>query len=211
MSVAYQVIMDFEAVVAAYTYAPYAVAVDSCSNAMMLALEYHKGTVPEVTIPAVTYPSAANAVVHAGYRISFSHERWQDQGGWYQFSPLPIVDAAKRLTRGMYSDATAEFGEGVMVCLSFHDKKVLPIGRGGMILCADARERDWLKCARFDGRHETTLNTDKLAFPGWNCYMTPEQAARGMVLMQRIGGGGICPADPYQDLSKYEFYTKANR
>jgi hypothetical protein len=93
-----------------------------------------------------------------------------------------------------------------LICLSFHAKKTLPIGRGGAILTDSKKAYEWFKCARFDGRHEVALDNDTLAFPGWNMYMTPEQAARGLELMQWIKDENIGSVDPYQDLSKYEFY-----
>jgi len=42
-------------------------------------------------------------------------------------------------------------------------------------------------------------------------YMTPEQAARGLELLQWLSDRNIDTPDPYQDLSKYKFYTEANR
>ena len=96
-------------------------------------------------------------------------------------------------------------------CLSFHGKKVLPIGRGGMILTDSKEARDWFKLARFDGRHEQSLSGDTLAMAGWNMFMTPEQAARGLELLQWLPDVNIDKRDQYQDLSRYKFYTEANR
>jgi dTDP-4-amino-4,6-dideoxygalactose transaminase len=51
----YKITDDFEAALAKYTGAPYAVALDSGSNALFLALTYDDVTVKEITIPARTY------------------------------------------------------------------------------------------------------------------------------------------------------------
>ena len=201
---AYQVVRNFEAAMADFTGAPYAVAVDSCSAALFLCCLFEKvKDKSEVVLPKFTYPSAANSVVNAGGRVRFEDIKWQGMG-WYLFRNTRIVDCAKRLKRGGYFENT-------LMCHSFHAKKTIPIGRGGMIVTDDADANDWLRTARFDGRHETPLQLDSLAGPGWNMYMTPAQAARGLELMQWIADDTLLPPDPYLDLSVYEFYTKANR
>ena len=77
-------------------------------------------------------------------------------------------------------------------------------------MCRDKKEYEWFKCARFDGRHEKPLLKDTIRMAGWNCYMTPEQAARGLELLQWLGDGCIAKPETYPDLSKYVFYTEAN-
>jgi hypothetical protein len=98
--------------------------------------------------------------------------------GEYQLGDLNIWDAALRFKREMY--------HGRLQCLSFHIKKNLPIGRGGMILTNDFEAVKWLRKARFDGRNPVPLQEDHFDMIGWNCYMTPEQATRGLQLMQSI-------------------------
>jgi dTDP-4-amino-4,6-dideoxygalactose transaminase len=76
-----------------------------------------------------------------------------------------------------------------MHCLSFQIKKVLPIGRGGAILTSHRYTRDWLKKARHDGRSlDVPYDKDQLMFMGWNMYMTPEDAARGILLFDNYIG-----------------------
>ena len=70
------------------------------------------------------------------------------------------------------------------MCLSFHIKKLLDIGKGGMILTDDKTAVEWFKQARYEGRHEVPYKEDDITMLGWNMYMTPEQAARGLALMQ---------------------------
>jgi dTDP-4-amino-4,6-dideoxygalactose transaminase len=102
--------------------------------------------------------------------------------------------------------------DGSFCCLSFHSKKQLPIGRGGMILTDNLEAVEWFKMARFDGRHECALKDDTYGMIGWNCYMTPEQAARGLTLLNLIPKNNPdMPYEDYPDLSLYEMYTKANR
>jgi dTDP-4-amino-4,6-dideoxygalactose transaminase len=60
----------------------------------------------------------------------------------YQLKPCPIYDAAKRFTGGMYV-------RGTFTCLSFHIKKHLKLGKGGMILTDDQKSVEWFKKARY--------------------------------------------------------------
>ena len=75
--------------------------------------------VKEVTIPARTYLSVPQSIIHAGGRVKFKDYRWK---GIYQLEPYPIWDAAKRFTSNMYIPDT-------YMCLSFHIKKHLKIGK----------------------------------------------------------------------------------
>jgi len=164
----FKVVREFEEAVAEYTGAPYAVAVDSCTNALFLACKYLK--VEEVTIPAKTYISVPNSIVHAGGKVNFRDYKW---AGSYQLEPYPIWDCAKRFTSGMYRP-------GAIQCVSFQTRKILSIGKGGMLLTDSLDAVKWLKSARFNGRSEVPLEEDTYDSFGWNMYMTPEQAARGL-------------------------------
>ena len=204
MNDAYQIVRDFEQAMSEFTSAPYAVTVESCSAAIFLCCKYlySQGSLNEVEVPKYTYPSVPSSIINAGVKVRFIDLSWQSQG-YYVLKPTPVIDSAKRLERGMYQDF-----HGMLVCLSFHGKKHLRIGRGGMVLTDQKCIESWLKCARFDGRHEKPLHQDTLTMAGWNMYMTPEQAARGLEQLQWIGDGGILTPDPYQDLSKYKFFTE---
>ena len=198
MSDAYRVVKDFEKALCDYTGAPYCVTVNSCTMALFLCCKLLK--VKKTILPKFTYPSVAAAVVNAGGWCEFIDNDWQKQG-WYPLEPYPVIDSAKYLARGMYE-------EGMYICLSFHGQKSLKIGRGGAILLDNERDREWLRCMRFDGRHEKPLHEDAIECVGWNCYLSPEQAARGLEQMQWLSDKNLCGRDPYTDLSKYEFYRK---
>jgi len=168
----YNIVKMFEEEVAQYTGAPFAVAVDSCTNALFLYCKYYM--VNEVTIPKRTYLSVPMSIIHSGGEVVFEDKEWS---GAYQLKPYPIYDAAKRLTSGMYIPETS-------MCLSFHIKKTLSIGKGGMILTDDYKMVEWLKKARYEGRSEVNYTEDNIDMLGWNMYMTPQQAAHGLALMQ---------------------------
>lgn len=167
----FKIVEMFEEEVAEYTGAPLAVAVDSCTNALFLACKYMH--VQDVHIPRCTYLSVPQSIMHAGGTPIFEDLKWE---GVYQLKPYPIYDAAKHLTSNMYIP-------GTLMCLSFHIKKQLPIGKGGMVLTDDHETVEWLRQARYEGRHAVNYKNDNIILNGWNMYMTPEEAARGLSLM----------------------------
>ena len=116
---------------------------------------------------------------HAGCQVKFSDQEWS---GIYQLAPYPIYDGAVRWRKNMFQ------GEGLQT-VSFQIKKRIPIGRGGMILTNDAEAAAWLKKARHDGRDMMVpYIDDDFAMYGYHYYMTPEDAARGILLMDAIPG-----------------------
>jgi len=170
----YQIVRMFEEEVAEYTGAPYAVAVDSCTNAIFLCLKWFNVSDLAVRIPRKTYLSVPMSIIHAGGIPIFENREWS---GIYKLEPFPVYDAAKRFTSDMYVF-------GAYMCLSFHIKKLISIGKGGMILCDDANAYRWFKKARYEGRSEVGYDRDNIEMLGWNMYMTPQQAAHGLSLMQ---------------------------
>jgi dTDP-4-amino-4,6-dideoxygalactose transaminase len=100
---------------------------------------------------------------------------------------------------------------GSYMCLSFHHKKHLKIGKGGMILTDDIKAVDKIKKLRYEGRSiGIPYHTDQIENFGYNMYMTPEQAARGLTLL--IDHPKNCPDlienPPYRDLTTFEFIKK---
>lgn len=195
----YKIVDDFEKTIAEYCGSKYAVAVESCTAAIFLSLKY-LNPLGEITIPKHTYPSVPTSIIHAGAKVAWSDEPWE---GEYQLKPWSIWDAALRFKRGMY--------HGGFQCLSFHIKKHIPIGRGGMILTDDKEAYEWFKLARFDGREEgKSLGETKLDVLGWNMYLTPEQAARGLMLFQMIKDKELpdlkVEEQNYPDLSTFPIY-----
>jgi dTDP-4-amino-4,6-dideoxygalactose transaminase len=193
----YKVVAEFEKMIADYCGSGYAVAVESCSAALFLCCEMMG--VDTVWIPKHTYPSVPNAIIHAGGEVKFHNRKWE---GEYELEPYGIYDSALMFKKGMY--------HGGLQCLSFHTKKHLPIGRGGMILMDNPLSAKWLKRARFDGRDEIPLSEDKLTQLGWNMYMQPEQAVRGIEIFNVIKDRRLpelkVEDQGYPDLSKFPIY-----
>ena len=207
----YKITEEFEKSLCDYTGAPYAVAVDNMSNALFLALMYEGVKGMEITIPSRTYPSVPCEIIHAGAKVNFRQVNGKTLKGAYRLFPTIVIDSALRFTADMYEPETH-------VCVSFTGPyKHLKLSKGGAILTDDLEAYHWFKRARFSGRRECSYHDDYFDMLGWNFYMMPEIAARGLLLMQQfynMDGSKKHNDDlelPYPDLSKFEIYTKANR
>lgn len=164
------VIRQFERTIAKHCGAAYGVAVESCTAALFLCCKYLE--VGKVQIPKKTYYSVPMVIHHSGGKIVFDDREWS---GEYQLYPYPIIDSAMRFKKNMYK-------KGEYRCISFHYAKHIPIGRGGMILTDNKDAAEWFSLMRNDGRQEIPKEEDRVTLWGWNFYMTPEQAARGLSL-----------------------------
>lgn len=202
----YLFVKRFEEAIASYTGSKYAVSVDSCTNALFLCLMYkkHLGNNEKVIIPSKTYLSVPQAVIHSGHEIifdtRFEANNWR---GIYKLEPYNIYDAAKRLTSNMYIPNS-------FMCLSFHIKKHLKIGKGGMILTDDEKAVEWFKKARYEGRSEKLYHEDDIDMLGWNMYMTPQQASQGLALMQNYPDHmpDVGEDNGYRDLTEFSVFKK---
>jgi dTDP-4-amino-4,6-dideoxygalactose transaminase len=188
-------VTEFENRLAEYAGSKYAVCVDSCSNAMFLCMKYLGITGQTIKLPKHTYASTPMQCIHAGNKIQFEDIEWT---GEYYLGNTPIVDAATRFCRGMYIPDT-------YYCVSFHHRKTLKIGRGGVILTDDRLFNEWCRPMIYDGRHKYIMHDeDDYECIGYHMYMTPEDAAIGLTKFKDIGdvnpdtGSNLT----YKDLSK---------
>ncbi len=201
---AFKIVEEFEKVLCDYTGAPYAVAVDNCSNALFLALKYYRVEGMEVFIPSHTYPSVPCEIIHAGGKVVFD-ESDEYRKGAYCLNPTTVIDSALHLTADMYVPDS-------FMCLSFTGPyKHLKLGKGGAILTDSKEAYEWFKRARFSGRRECSYLEDDFDMLGWNFYMMPEIAARGLQLMNQFYDGKVKKHNEpithrYPDLSKFKIY-----
>jgi dTDP-4-amino-4,6-dideoxygalactose transaminase len=197
-------VTHFENEIAQYCGSKYAIACDSNSNAIRLLLHYLEIVDERIEIPARTYVSVPNQIILSGNKPVFKDMQWD---GMYQLGYTGIYDAATAFYEGMYYDT---LDESYMV-LSFHIKKILNIGTGGMILTNDEIFNDWARPMIYDGRHKYKLyKEDEFECVGWHMYMSPEQAKRGLEIFhspqiksinQHCGGSWL-----YDDLSTQKIY-----
>jgi len=204
----YKVTEEFEKKLSEYTGARYVVTVDNASNALFLALKYEKIEGKEITIPSRTYPSVPCEIIHAGGKVKFEPVEGKTIKGAYQLKNTNVWDSALRFTADMYIPNTH-------MCISFTGPyKHFKLSKGGAILTDNSKAYLWFKRARYSGRRECSYHDDHFDMLGWNFYMMPELAARGLLLMNQfysMDGSKKHNEDlelPYPDLSKFQIYTK---
>jgi dTDP-4-amino-4,6-dideoxygalactose transaminase len=208
----YKITEEFEEKLAHYTGARFAVTLDNMSNGLFLALYYEnkikERTEATITIPNRTYPSVPCEIIHAGLKVGFDQVKGKTIKGAYQLKGSNVWDSALTFTADMYKPNTH-------MCVSFTGPyKHFKLSKGGAILTDDHEAYLWFKRARYSGRREMSYHDDNLDMLGWNFYMMPELAARGLLLMNQfynIDGSKKQNLDlelPYPDLSKFEIYKQ---
>jgi dTDP-4-amino-4,6-dideoxygalactose transaminase len=204
----YKITEEFEEKLAHYTGAPYVVTLDNMSNALFLALKYEQIEGQTITIPSRTYPSVPCEIIHAGGKVNFTPVEGNTIKGAYPLEPTNVWDSALRFTSDMYIP-------GTHMCVSFTGPyKHFKLSKGGAILTDNKKAYEWFKRARFSGRNECSYHDDYFDMLGWNFYMMPELAARGLLLMNQfynLDGSKKSNEDlelPYPDLSKFKIYKQ---
>jgi dTDP-4-amino-4,6-dideoxygalactose transaminase len=209
----YKITEDFEKSLSDYTKAPYVVTVDNQSNALFLSLYYEKNIKKNITgdtisIPSRTYPSVPCEIIHAGLKVNFLPVEGKTLKGSYNLIGSNVWDSALSFTHNMYKPNTH-------MCISFTGPyKHFKLSKGGAILTDDYNAYLWFKRARYSGRRECSYHDDHFDMLGWNFYMMPELAARGLLLMNQFYNIDGSPKNnedlelPYPDLSKFKIYKK---
>lgn len=199
---------EFELELCRYTGAPYAVAVDNASNGLCLCLMLEQAKGCFITIPERTYPSVPCEIIMAGCRVLWSPVEGETITGAYRLKPTRIWDSALCFTADMYKP-------GQLMCISFTGAyKHLKLGKGGAILCDTKEDAEWLKKARNSGRSECSYHVDNFTMIGRNCYMMPQVAAQGLLLIQQfynLDGSKKSNPDltlPYPNLSKFPIFNQ---
>lgn len=203
----YDITKEFEKKLCEYTGSPYAIALDNMSNGLFLSLTYEKlygnwdPVTEPITLPSRTYPSCPCEVIHAGGKVKFEPLPGMTLKGEYQLKPTPVWDSALRFTKGMYRP-------GQYQCISFTGpRKHLKLSKGGAILTDNKEAYEWFKKARYSGRGECDYHNDDFTMLGWNFYMMPELAARGLLMLQAFPEHNEDVEVCYPDLSKFKIYV----
>jgi dTDP-4-amino-4,6-dideoxygalactose transaminase len=208
----YKITEEFESKLADYTGAKYVVTLDNMSNALFLALYYEKNVSKTlsgdtITIPSRTYPSVPCEIIHAGLKVDFEPVEGKTIKGAYQLKGSNVWDSALRFTADMYIPES-------YMCVSFTGPyKHFKLSKGGAILTDNYDAYLWFKRARYSGRRECSYHDDHFDMLGWNFYMMPELAARGLLMVNQFYNTTDHSKKynedlelPYPDLSKFEIY-----
>jgi len=204
----YNITDDFERELSKYTGAPYVVTVDNASNALFLSLMYENIKGKIITIPNRTYPSVPCEIIHAGGKVAFNKVQGTSIKGLYILEGTNVWDSALRFTADMYIPKQH-------ICISFTGPyKHFKLSKGGAILTDNYDAYLWFKRARYSGRRACSYHDDNFDMLGWNFYLMPELAARGLLLMNQfynMDGSKKINEDlemHYPDLSLFKIYTE---
>jgi len=189
---------EFEEQFASFVGCQFAIAVNSCTSALYLCLEYNKRFhySKTITIPSATFASVANVIKHAGLNLRLadmisvgSAYYLLDDGNGDQ-----IIDSAHQLEQDIY----LQFPKSLM-CFSFYPIKQLGGAEGGIIATNNGKAYNWLKKARSNGMERKGMfDWDyDVEFAGWKMNMTNVQAA---ILLSKL-----------QQLNKINAYRKSIR
>ena len=160
---------QFEQEIAEFFGAPYAVAVDSCTHGIELALRLTDAD--NVSCPAHTYISIPFTFEKLGLTWFFDNYVWS---GYYRIGNTNIIDAATYWRRNGYVP-------GSYMCLSFQFKKHLNLVRGGAILLDSHDDYVALKKMSHDGRIPNQLWKEQdIDTIGYHYYMTIDTAQMGL-------------------------------
>jgi len=200
----WDIVLGFEKLVANYCGSKYAISIDSCTNGIFLCLKYLSITLTNIEIPSRTYLSVPQVIIQTGNLPVFRDKDWT---GNYELGQTNIIDSAGRISPDMYINDK-------FMCLSFHRKKNIPIGKGGMILTNSEIAYNWMYKAVYEGRDRTQKHDDinDLEILGWNMYMTPEQAAYGIDLYKNYikckSQSDCASSKKYKDLSSFTIFNQ---
>jgi dTDP-4-amino-4,6-dideoxygalactose transaminase len=191
----------FEKRLCEYTGAPYAVVVDCCTNAILLALECYSKKRQRITIPTHTYLSVPMTLINYGYNIWLVPTEWD---GHYRIGETNVYDYAVGFEKNMYKT-------GQVQCVSFQQKKRLAIGKGGAILLDNLEMYQKLKRMRHDGRDSSISvenDSDNIVI-GYHMNMTPDNAARGILLINQLSEKYVLGSyNDYPDISKLKCFKE---
>lgn len=207
----YKIVKDFEDAVCEYTEAPYCVAVDSCTNAIAICLEWHTNSKrynnETINIPKHTYISVPVQIKKIGFGLSFRDENWK---GGYELTPFNIWDCAKSFTSDMWNRPIERRAtrQHKYMCLSFHRTKILGYTQGGAILHDNSNFDKFARQMRFDGRTEgLNVKDDDIQYLGMHCRMDPGVAAELLTRLSTLPKHNEdLPCNEYPDLSQMSIF-----
>jgi dTDP-4-amino-4,6-dideoxygalactose transaminase len=164
----FQIVQDFEKEIAKFFGAPFAIAVDSCTHGIELALRYTNAN--KISVPKRTYISIPFLANKLNIELEWRDEEWLD----YYYLTDNVIDAAVLWRENSYIPDT-------IMGVSFQYQKHLSLGRGGIILLDNETDAIELKKMSYDGRMPVIPWRDQnISTVGYHYYMTPETAKDGL-------------------------------
>lgn len=186
----------FETEMSNFLGSDYAISCDSATNGFRSILDYYRIVNSTIEIPTNTYVSIANQITLSNNKIKFLDMDWW--GSYpikinYPHNPASnffyVMDSACELDENMFTKYFNMHNvDGVFyMILSFHHRKIINIGRGGMILTNNKNFTNWAHRYIYDGRDRNVLyKNDEIMINGNNFYMTPEYAKIGLKKLNKF-------------------------
>lgn len=152
-----KVVQELEEKFAAKTGAKYAVATNSCTAALDIAVRLVKLPNP-VKVSAFTFVSSALAPLNAGYKIKFIDI--DQESLCTKKADIQVMYAGNQFGEGIIYDMAHSGGakhKGAISCWSFHAVKNIPAGDGGMITTNDKKLYERAKAMSWCGIDKSTF------------------------------------------------------
>jgi len=164
----FQLVQEFEKEIAKFFGSPFAIAVDSCTHGIELALRYTDAK--KISVPKRTYISIPFLANKLNIELEWKDEEWLD----YYYLTNNIIDAAVLWKENSYIPNT-------MMGVSFQYQKHLSLGRGGVLLLDNEIDAIEIKKMSYDGRLPVIpWREQNISTIGYHYYMTPETAKNGL-------------------------------
>ncbi len=164
----FQLVQEFEKEIAKFFGSPFAIAVDSCTHGIELALRYTGAK--KISVPKRTYISIPFLANKLNIELEWKDEEWLD----YYYLTNNIIDAAVLWKENSYIPNT-------MMGVSFQYQKHLSLGRGGVLLLDNEIDAIEIKKMSYDGRLPVIpWREQNISTIGYHYYMTPETAKNGL-------------------------------
>jgi dTDP-4-amino-4,6-dideoxygalactose transaminase len=164
----FDIVKEFEGKISSFFGSPFAVAIDSCTHGVELALRYTNAK--KICCPKRTYLSIPFLSKKLNIDLEWRDENWVD----YYYITENVVDAAVLWKKDSYIP-------GTFMGISFQYQKHLSLGRGGALLLDDEKAYIQIKKMSYDGRIPNTPWRDQdIDTFGLHYYMTPETAQNGV-------------------------------
>ena len=139
---------NFERAIADFFGSPYAVAVDSCTHGVELALRYNNAQT--ISVPNRTYLSIPFLSYKLDIDLEWRDEEWVD----YYYITENVIDAAVLWKPKSYIPNT-------FMGISFQYQKHLSLGRGGVLLMDNEEAAKQIKRCRMMVDYQTYLGENR--------------------------------------------------
>lgn len=177
-------VAEFEDKFAKFVGSKYAVATNSCTMGLQLAMKRNLPDGALIGLPSMNCAIVPAMVLNQGYGLYF-YDDTEWIGNTYELFQTGIVDSAEHLVRNQYREH-----KGKTICFSFYPTKEIGGAEGGMIITDSKEDAEWLDRARnwgrkFKGEGNKSWEQE-VEFAGWKGNMSDIQAAILLPQLERL-------------------------